>query len=581
MNRKLSAEIDSLLSAYERPVEIMEGLTHSLKETIRRIYFYSMSEYLSKGTDGYGRRKPFKNIVNEHVDGEVTATDPDFKHLQLKAEGSSYAMTLLLRKKLVEWAKETGFSSVLNDLNETYVRYGGVLAKKRIEDGKLVIESVQWKDLVVDQIDITSGAIIERHWLSPTELRRKKGVWENIEEAVELASKTRNGVQAQATTDRVEILEVEGEFPLDMLYEDADEDDYALMRFIIATDGKKKVFLDGFEVRESQYKYHKRNKNQASGRTLGVGIVETGFEAQISANEVAIAERLAFELGGKVIAVTNSPDIAGQPLTSIEDGTIFELEGDEYFKAVSLLPSNVPEYKNLTQEWEQNLRNNTGVQSTTDDPKSGTAFRTLALQTKRGSGKSDYRREGFDFLVKEIITDWVLPYLAKEINKGHLMEEQFTAQELKAIDEEFSIPQLIGEVNMETINSIVGGNIVSPIQPTSMLDRKTKELKKTNRRKLQLPKDSFKDMMKKVTVLFDDEFLARQEQQQVLFDMWSSMAPEDPNRQLVWNEMVELGGAMSPASFVPTGTAKAATTSSGSDNPITQDINNSLPKAQQ
>jgi len=585
MNQQLSGEIDTLLSAYDNPVEINDGLFFSLKDTIKRIQFYSLSQYLSGDKDGYGRRKPFKNIVNEHVDGEVTATDPDFKHLQLKAENQSHAMTLLLRKKLVEWAKKTGFSETLNELNETYVRYGGVIAKRTKRDGKMHIEAVAWKDVAVDQIDIASGAIVERHWLSPTELRAKKGQWENVEDAIDMASKDRSGMSqthgsfAAGTTDRVEVLEIEGEFPMTYLDENADEDAYSQMRMFVATDGKDKILLDAFETTKSQYKYKARKSTLTSGRSLGMGVVEEGFDAQISTNEASISERLAFELGGKVIAKTNSQDIASQPLTSVEDGTVLELKAGEYFESMSLLPSNVPEYNNLIAGWEANYRNQTGVQSTTEAPKSGTAFRSLALQARRGAGKSDYRREGFGFLVKEILYDWVLPELAKEINKEHINEDSFTQQELKAIDSEFTIPQLTAQANDGLVEDILGG-VESPLQPADVVVQEQAKLRETNRRKINFPKGAFKDIMKNVTVLFDDEFLDRQAQMQTLFDMWSSMAPEDPNRQLVWNEMVELGGALSPAQMVDTSQAQGKPQQT-KESPITSEVESVLPKAQQ
>ena len=86
--------------------------------------------------------------------------------------------------------------------------------------------------------------------------------------------------------------------------------------------------------------------------------------------------------------------------------------------------------------------------------------------------------------------------------------------------------------------------------------------------------------MNNVTILFDDEMIDREKRMAALFDIWSAMTPEDPNKEVVWNEMIELGGAMSPASFA-SGVTQGGRAQAPKKTGITQDVEQALPEAQQ
>ncbi|MCV5968783.1 hypothetical protein, partial [Lactococcus petauri] len=57
----------------------------------------------------------------------------------------------------------------------------------------------------------------------------------------------------------------------------------------------------------------------------------------------------------------------------------------------------------------------------------------------------------------EVLTDWVVPYLIKEINKDHILSSDFSSDELKIIDSAFSIY----EANTRVKEAILSGKIVT------------------------------------------------------------------------------------------------------------------------
>ncbi len=578
ITNELSGAIDEIISNYERPIELIDGLSWSQKDTVKRIYFYSLSSYLSGDKDGLGRRKPFKNIVNQVVDVDTRSTDIDIKNIQLVSEDGDYSRTMLLEKELQNWMRKHDFGMTIDSLNETKCRYGGVLAKKVIKDGELFIEPASWINTITDQQNIEAGAIIERYWLSPTEIRKMSGIWDNIEEAVLSADKYNGNQQDTSNTNKIEILEIEGEFPDTYLDEDADEDAYSFMMIIIAVANGKKILLYANEKKESSYKYHSR-KN-VDQRALGMGVVEEGFEAQISTNEAAISERIAFELGGKVVVKTNAANIGTNAVTEIEDGTILELEDNEFFETQSLLPSNIPEYQRLMTDWfEQYTRTASSFSSLTgEEPVSGTPFRSLALQSAQAKSIHDYRRDQFGYFIRDIIKDWVLPFLAKKITSEHILESAFSSQELDKIDTAFATI----EVNNIVKEAILNGEI--PEQTEILVEQVKQGLRDghKSRRKISVPKGYFKDLYKKLSIIITDEQIDRSARMQTLYEIWQSMTPEDPNKQQIFDEMVELSDATSPASLtkaVSTGSPQAQ--GQMQKTAVASEIGSVLPQAQQ
>lgn len=581
LNKTFEAEIADVVSAYGQPIDIEDGLQHHQRENIKRITFYSLSEYMGGRKDKLGRRKPFKNVVNEFVDDEVAATDPDFRQLQFIARNGYWVHSMLLRRKILSWAQETKFSQALNKLNETYVRFGGVLAKRTIQGRNLFIEPVRWRNLVVDQIDIDAGAIIERHYLSPTQLRAKKGTWENIEDAIDLSTKDRK--HGRATTKRTEVLEVTGEFPLSYISEndtEVSEQQYGLVHAFIATDGRKNILLFTEEAKESNYKYAKRKSELAQGRSQGISVVEEGFESQISLNEVAIAETNAFRLMSKVFGKTNAENPSSVSFESADTGTVFKLEDGEYLESMNLSASALPEFQRLTNEWRETYRRRVGNQDIVEDAKSGTAYSTVALQTKINSGRSDYRREEFLFLVKDIIIDWVTPFLIKEIEREGIISAEFSPVELEFIDRAFTGKTVDKPFVSDVLTSDSPQDIVASLGQR-ISDARSKLVKDGARRTIAVPKGFFKDVMKHITVLFDDEILDRKAYMQVLSEQYRMMSPEDPNRALIYATMAEVGGVMSPASLQETTTATQSSSQSRGESSKTREINSLLPKAMQ
>jgi len=541
-------------------ITLIDGLTFSQWNTLKKIEFYSNSKYLTGDKDELGRDKPFYNVVNYRTNVAVRATDIDVKDIKIISDNPNFAeYAFLYNHEAYEWMKQSDFSLFLNDFGQTRARYGGVLVKKCQykepgEQEELEIEVVPWKNVITDQVDICNGVITEKHYMLPNELAEKKDVWENIDKALELTTKQEKNLQkgnAQTETNRIPVFEITGVFPETFdpeIGEDGDKTTFKLMRFVIAGENGAQVLLFKEDLEESPYKYLSWEK--VPGRGLGRGVVEEGFEAQRWTNDAVIGETNAMTLSGKVVMVTDSEDVGNNAITDLVNGSVIKVKRGETVQSLSLLPSSFPEFNNLKQSWDTQVQRSTNTFDavTGETMPSGTPLGSLAIQAQQASSYFDYKREEAGIFITELFNDWVLPFLAKRINKEHILSSEFDQDELMKMDEAFATHL----VNEEVKKKILSGMIVSPEEYQAGIDfTKNKLAQRGNRRFLEVPTGWFKDFKPKVSVIVTKELKDIDVEKKNLeyISMILARNPQamqDPVMAKIIGRMAELSGILSP-----------------------------------
>ena len=74
-------------------ITLIDGLTFSQWNTLKKIEYYSNSKYLTGDKDELGRDKPFYNIVNYRTNVAVRATDIDVKDIKIISDNPNFAPT--------------------------------------------------------------------------------------------------------------------------------------------------------------------------------------------------------------------------------------------------------------------------------------------------------------------------------------------------------------------------------------------------------------------------------------------------------------------------------------------------------
>lgn len=548
----LITELKQIDSDYQDgTIEITGGLSFSQSQVIRLAEFYSNSKFLNGNKGANGREKPFYNIVNTMVDTAIVATDIDTKDIKVEADNeASYDKSFLFNHEIFQWMKETDFSRVLNEMGAARARYGGVLVKKFQEKGDMKVEVVQWKNVVTDQVDIMKGVIIEKHYMTPNEIR-KKGVWSNLDDAIDLYG-TKGYTK---TNERLEVWEAHGEFPVEYLSEEAEvgeSKEYSQQVHFYCVKNAKQVHLYWAEEKEMPYKY--LAWKQVAGRALGRGVVEEGEEAQVWTNDSVQKKQAAMELSGKVILKTNSKKVGNNAMTDLDNGSIVVLEDNKTLDVLNLLTGAMPQFTEIISEWWSQYERVTSSYDAVrgETPPSGQPYRLQALVSQTGSSHFDYRREEWGIFLKELFYDWVFPYIAKKLTKEHILASDFTPEELMKIDESFATD----EANKYVLEQIFAGKILGAQEYEQIRMQYLDFIAKGGaRRFLDVPEGYYKDMKSKLSIDVTGEQKNKQATleslQNILVTMASNqMVMQDPNMIKIFNRILELSGSgISPISM--------------------------------
>lgn len=553
MEKKLFKEINQIISDYKsKHVEIIDGLSYNQFETLKKIEFYWNSRYLNGQKDELGKTKPFYNISKLATNVATRATDLDIKDVRVTSDNpDDRVRSMILNHELKNWFKEANFSYTLNTFGKTRAKYGGALVKKTVIDGKLNIEVVDWKNVVTGQTSVEDEAIIEIHYMSPSELSKKRGIWENVDEAIEFAKKRNK--KSETNEDKITVYEVHGEFPqsLNPDIEDGDENTYERMVYFIAGENEtEQVVLWNEQEKENPYRF--LAWDNVPGRALGIGVVEDGFEAQMWTNDAVMAEKNVMDLAGKVFIKTNSEQIGNNALTDLENGAVIKLEDGADANVMNLTPNSLPQFQNTIERWKAQYERatNTFDAVTGETLPSNTALGSVAIQSAQASSFFDYRREEAGIFWKNVLMDWVIPHLIKKINKKHILASDFSADEIKLIDTAFSI----NEANTRLKEAVLSGKIVTQEEYDQAIEAfRTFIAEDGKRRYLDVPEDYFKGYEKKISIDITGESRNKQAQLQSLFTVFSQVAEnpgilQDPNLNRIFNEMLELSGL----NFIPT-----------------------------
>lgn len=547
-------DFEEFKSGYEsRNIELFEGLSFSQYDTLKKIKFYSEDTYLTGESDNKGRKKPFFNILNSAVNVAIRTTDFDTKDIRLMATAPKFSIhSLLLSKELLNWMRDENFAETLNIFTETRPRYGGVILKRKESSDKLDINVVAWKNVMTDQVDIEGGIIAEKHYMSQVELAKKRKVWSGLDEnwgdIMELFEK--KDKEDDEEDDKLEVIEIEGELRRIYIDEEADPWEFSVQRWFVIMDGDEFV-LHSEEIKERNYKYLSWNPQE--GRALGKGIVEEGFEAQRWVNHAKIQEMDVMEVASKVLWKTTDANYMDQSATNdYNTGDILFIEEGKDFLQLNTTSNSIPAFNNLVQSWSSQYEKSTSTFAaiTGEELPSNTPLGSLEIQNQSARSRFDYERERAGIFLKEVIEDWVLPFIIKRSKKGHTILAQFDTDDLVMIDNAFSS----WSANKVAIQKILNREVFTSDEYQAVIEGE-KQLQALNKdsRFVEVPEGFYNDIEVKVEVITTNE----QVDKRVALQSLSTILQTDPSvlthpvYSKVFARMVELSGiGISPAQLI-------------------------------
>lgn len=181
--KELYAQVDDHIQQYQNgTITVSEDIEFSMRKTVKQITHYILSRYLDGGANENKdpltkKRRPFRNVGNAIVDLEWRAKNIDRKNIEAEAEDGDHLFSLIVKKELQKWMKDANFGKTIDDYQRKKSEYGDALMKTTETDDELTIEPVKWSTMMVDPRDIENGMKIDQNFLSPLELKLKRGAW--------------------------------------------------------------------------------------------------------------------------------------------------------------------------------------------------------------------------------------------------------------------------------------------------------------------------------------------------------------------------------------------------------------------
>lgn len=541
---EFTTELQRIKETLLSPVTIMDGLFHDPKEIIKQIEFYTNSKYLENNS---GKHQKFYNIINYRVNVATRATEFDTKDIVIFSDNPKhYIKSMIFGKEVKKWIRKTKVAKIINDFSFTRAKYGGVLIKKVKKDGEIYLEIPEWKNVIFDPVDIKHGIKIEKHYLTPVQLKAKAGIWNKYEENAQAIYETLQSIYGKDwnSANRVCVLEVEGEFSKEYLGED--DDSFCLQKHFILADKEEEpvAVLHSQEQKTSDYKY--LPWLEASGRSLGIGIAEDGFEAQIATNDAILKWDDIMEVASRPVVVSDSDILQNNILDDMVVGDVLRVEKGSQTSLLNMTPPSLVELRNAVEQWDNQYSRATSTFEavTGETMPSGTPFRSVAMQNQEAQSMFLYRREEADIFWREVITDWVLPHVKSKLTREHILASDFTIDELMMIDEAFSIDK----ANKKVIENAIKGKAMTQEEYEKEIQLQKELIQKTgSRRFIEIPNDYFKDAEFDVDILITGEQLNKSATFESISNILATVGSnpailQDPIMNKLFAKVVELAG---------------------------------------
>ena len=551
------------VSEYERefvdfPVTIAGNYTFSQIETIKKAHLYYNSQFESGPSDKLGK-KLFANILKPKVKNAQKNIDLDSKDIATKSKNGNYVYKAwFLRREIEEFNRKRGINKFLNEVVTKTPKYGSFVAKRVFNDD--IVRSVDLRNLQLDPTAdcLRDSWVSEIHYYTPSELRKMKD-WD--QEAIRKAIKSFIDYKTENYVDETRTNIKKGNAQYIKVYEHYDwveekevvtgseSEELVLGRFVLilpATGGKKNkagegLILDKRKVPSEKHKYLYKecHYDRCEGRWLGVGMMEDGFDMQVFKNDQMNQLRLAMKLANLIVYVTDDETFAANVLKDVVNGDVVRLKG-----RLQRIPTEVRNYngnQQVTQEIESltNSLLNTYEISTGESLPSGTPLGLGQLMNQNANRLFEFVREQLGVFIEEIYNDWVLPELAKSINKKHIID-MTDAKELEWLRE-----QCINSYTWQMVKAVIMKEGRKPtLGEVKVADQILRtQLSSRDAIFFGLPESYFKGWEDDVEIFVTDEKFSKKERMQTLGSIWQMMGTDPRIMQSpVFKQMLDYSG---------------------------------------
>ena len=420
MIKKILQEIESYKN---EDVEISEGVNSSAYKVIRRISFFKNELFPTGKFDSQENYKFYFNVITPRVNSEVKNIDLDTKDISLYSDITKDTIKIMLSNaRMREWLHESGQAEKLNDAVEKGSADGSVVWKKT-KDGYEVKELNTIMVLNQTAYSIQESDVIEQECLTASDLRKKNGVWDSdkVEELIKMGSKKKRQdfyvYERNGEVSEKEYNEAKGK-------KGGKEDKYYQAKVIVGGTEKDKpttvLFCEYLTDKGKKAIYKEYHRSAYTGTWLRRGLYQLLMDYQIRANEIGNQIARGLEWASKAVFTGADKLMMQNILTDLQNG--------DYVKAKDLrqvevrmqgLDQLIADWNRCMVEMDKLANSYEVVQGVT--PASGTPLGTSQMLNQNAGKLFDFIREKLGIALEDIIEEWILPDLLKDLKKKDVL----------------------------------------------------------------------------------------------------------------------------------------------------------------
>lgn len=552
--RQVNSEIQDFKT---KPIQIVPGLTFNQYETLKQIYFYYNSEFMSGKVDEDGDRKFFLNIVKNPCKVFSKAIDFDTKNIRmLTAGGGDPLKTWFMERDLKFWMRDKQFGKVLNRIFRELPIYGTVVLK--VVDGTPYF--VDLRNFVVepnaDCID-DMNYVTEVHNLTVPQFRKvaKQMNWDKalIEEAVEKFYQMKKA-------SHIKLYERYGDVP----QEDSEGNfEYSYRRLFVADVGED--VYDHYGRLEAEHTgvilsdepwnketpYWEFHAEKVSGRWLGIGVVETLFEPQIRQNELANLQTKTSYWSALRVFQTRDGAINRNLLSDVRNGEVINVDSE--ITQIDMSDRNLAFFNQEEEKWMRNRDELTFSYDVVQGERlpAGTPLGSANLAISQTLSYFEGIQENVALEVKELIYKVIVPQFEKENTTEHTL--RLVGQDLDQYIEMCKNELVFKEVIRIAVNH---GKIVTQEEADAIGIAVTEAIKQEKEKLLTIPLGFYQDLKYDVDIDITGESVDTRVRSATTFAILQAMTADpsmttDPVKRKFLYQMGEDGG-LNMADFLDT-----------------------------
>lgn len=426
---QIKNEVNNYLT---QSVQTSSGESYSEWKIKKRIAIYKNRHYPTGKVNAAGEIEYWFDRISTCVNNEVKNLRLDSKYFMFWSKNAvgDFAAVFIMNTKLVEFMETTGRAEELSESNEDFSADGNLLLRKTDKDYEKCDPMNTFLTNTLAR-SVNQTAIVERFYLTQSELRQKEGLYKNVDNVIEKCGNTQLSPTADFTASPstktyplYEIYRRTGEVSEKTLFkaqgkEGGDEKKFVLARIIVAGlskegDGKDEYVLFAEELTGKMSDHFKEaHRGPYKGKWWREGLYEILFDQQTAYNE--LTNEIMRAIPWNTSAIFRASDISTfQSLRqSLVRGSLLKSAdlsqvqvNARTVEAINMRNTIIAEMDSLANSYEV-------VRGVT--PASGTPLGTSQLANDNATKLFDFLRKKLAVPYRYVYREFVLPNFVKHL----------------------------------------------------------------------------------------------------------------------------------------------------------------------